>query len=118
MLTVNPTVINSLGMNSPGFHVLIFFQAKPDKIAKLDGLLADLVTLSRAEPGCRYYEPFRDGQNPDKFIVIEAWDTPEQWQAHLKAPHVAKALAQIDAEQMLTQPFTAQPLSPLANSAR
>ena len=118
MLTVNPTVINSLGMNSPGFHVLIFFQAKPDKSAKLDGLLADLVTLSRAEPGCRYYEPFRDGQNPDKFIVIEAWDTPEQWQAHLKAPHVAKALAQIDAEQMLTQPFTAQPLSPLANSAR
>jgi len=39
--------------------------------------------------------------------LTEAWDAKEQWQNHLQATHVAKALAQISAEDMLTQPFTA-----------
>ena len=49
----------------------------------------------------------------DKLTVIEAWDTPEQWQAHLQTPHVQKVLAALEGEQVLTQPFTAQQLRPL-----
>ena len=54
---------------SEGFHVLIFFEAKPGKAEALGQILADLI-----------------------------------------APYVAKALAKVNAEDMLTQPFTAQQL--------
>ena len=27
---------------------------------------------SRAEPGCLYYQPFTDVENPEKLVVIEA----------------------------------------------
>jgi quinol monooxygenase YgiN len=41
-------------MDSAGFHVLIFFEAKPDKAEKLEQLLKDLVEPSKAEAGCHY----------------------------------------------------------------
>jgi quinol monooxygenase YgiN len=95
---------------SNGFHVLIFFEAKPGKSEALGRILADLSSPSRAEPGCRYYEPFADTENPEKFTVIEAWDSQEQWHKHLQTPHVANALAEVNSADMLIQPFTAQQL--------
>jgi quinol monooxygenase YgiN len=95
---------------SEGFHVLIFFEAKPGNAEALGRILTDLIAPSRAEPGCRYYAPFADAENLGKFTVIEAWDTQEQWQTHLQSPHVTKALAEVNAEDILTQPFTAQQL--------
>jgi quinol monooxygenase YgiN len=93
--------------------VLIFFEAKPGRAARLSSLLADLVAPTRAEPGCRYYMPFADLQNAEKLTVIEAWDSPEYWQAHLQTPHVRRVLTALEAEQLLTQAFTAQQLHPL-----
>jgi len=101
-------VVNSFAMAESSFHVLIFFQAKPGKSVDLGGILADLVAPSRAEPGCKSYEPFADTQNPDKFVVVEEWETQEQWHAHLRTPHVAEALAKVDAEAILSEPFAAQ----------
>src|SRR5215469_1829004 len=92
---------------SNGFHVLIFFEAKLGKSEALSRILADLVSPSRAEPGCK---PFADIENPEKFTVIEAWDSQEQWRKHLQTPHVAKALAEVNSADILTQPFTAQQL--------
>lgn len=99
---------------STSFHVLIFFEAGPGKAEALSHILTELVAPTRAESGCRYYEPFSDIEAPEKFTVIEGWDTPEQWQNHLKAPHVVKALTQIKDEDLLTQPFKAQQLRSLA----
>jgi quinol monooxygenase YgiN len=93
-----------------GFHVLIFFEAKLGKAEALGRVLVDLITPSRTEPGCRFYEPFEDTENPGRFTVIEAWDTQEQWHRHLQTPHVAKALAEVNSQDILTQPFTAQQL--------
>src|ERR1700730_19308771 len=92
------------------FHVLIYFEAKPGKADALGQVLVDLIAPSRAEPGCKYYQPFADTENPGKFTVIEAWETQSQWHAHLQAPHVVKALAEVEAAEMLMQPFKAQQL--------
>jgi hypothetical protein len=54
-----------------GFHVLIFFEAKPSKAEALGRTLAGLIGPSRAEPGCRHYESFADIENSAKFTVIE-----------------------------------------------
>jgi quinol monooxygenase YgiN len=99
---------------STSFHVLIFFEAKPGKAVALGRILTELVVPTRAEDGCRYYEPFSDIEAPEKFTVIEGWDTPEQWQNHLKAPHVSRALTEIKDEDILTEPFKAQQLRSLA----
>lgn len=96
-------------MSNP-FHVLIFFEARSGKAEALGRILVDLISPSRAEPGCRYYEPFGDIENSAKFTVVEAWETPEHWQRHLQTPHLTKALAQIQDEEILAQPFTAQQL--------
>jgi quinol monooxygenase YgiN len=92
------------------FHVLIFFEAQAGKAEMLGRILVDLTAPSRAEPGCRYYEPFADSESPGKFTVIEAWDTGEHWQKHLQRPHVVKALTEIDTSSMLARPFTVQQL--------
>jgi quinol monooxygenase YgiN len=65
------------------FHVLVFFEAKPGKAEALGRILVDLIAPSRAEPGCRYYEPFEDTGNPGRFTVIETLDTQKQWHKHL-----------------------------------
>ena len=95
---------------SASFHVLIFFEAKAGKADVLARILTDLTEPSRAEHGYKYYEPFADISDPNKFTVVEAWDSPEQWQAHLQTPHVTKALGEVQSDDVLTQPFTAQQL--------
>jgi quinol monooxygenase YgiN len=99
------------------FHVLVFFEAKPGKAEALGRVLLNLVNPSRAEPGCQYYDAFADTENSGKFTVIEGWETSAQWQMHLRAPHVLKALEEIEAAQMLLQPFKAQQLRPLNPTA-
>lgn len=99
---------------SDGFHVLIFFEAKPGKAEALGRILVDLIAPSRAEPGCRCYEPFADLQHPEKFTVVEAWDNRDQWAKHLQMPHIAEALRELDAEDILARPFTAQQLRLIA----
>ena len=96
------------------FHVLIFFEAKAGKAETLGDILRDLGIPSRRESGCRYYESFADIEYPEKFTTIEQWDTRDQWQMHLKTPHVAKALAQLDDGDILTQPLKAQQLQSIS----
>jgi|ERR1041385_4467691 quinol monooxygenase YgiN len=95
---------------SNGFHVLVFFEAKPGKAEALGRILADLIAPSRAEPACRYYQAFADRENANRFTVIEAWATPDDWQKHLQATHVANALEKLSTYDILVQPFTAQQL--------
>lgn len=83
-------------------------------MARLCSLLDRLIAPSRAEPGCRYYQPFTDFADPDKVTVIEAWETPEQWHAHLRTPHVQQVLAALEGERILSRPYKTQQLLPLA----
>jgi quinol monooxygenase YgiN len=104
---------DSLRTMSAGFHVIISFEAAPGRAGELASVLSHLVEPSRAEPGCVYYQPFTDVENPEKLIVIEAWERREQWQAHLASLHVAHALALIEKQALLTRPFSAQQLRSL-----
>jgi quinol monooxygenase YgiN len=104
---------DSLRTMPTGFHVTISFEAAPGKAGELASILNDLVEPSRAEPGCLYYQPFTDVENPEKLVVIEAWERREQWQAHLASLHVVQALALIEKQALLTKPFSAQQLRSL-----
>jgi quinol monooxygenase YgiN len=48
----------------------------------LSGLLATYVLLTRTQPGCRNVDLATSVTRPERFVVIQKWDSPEAQQAH------------------------------------
>lgn len=46
-----------------------------------------LAPLSRAEPGCRYYQPYRDPSQPRVFRIFEVYDDEAAFEAHKASSH-------------------------------
>lgn len=46
-----------------------------------------LVGPSRAEPGCRFYQPNRDLENPRVFFFYEIYDDEAAYRAHGESAH-------------------------------
>ena len=44
--------------------------------------LERLAVPSRDEPGCRFYQPCRDPENPDAFLIFEIYDDQAAFEAH------------------------------------
>ena len=42
---------------------------------------------SRDEPGCRFYQPCRDPENPDAFLIFEIYDDQAAFEAHGASEH-------------------------------
>ncbi len=49
--------------------------------------LRALAPASRGEPGCLYYQPCRDRENPRAFLVFEVYEDEEAYQAHGRSDH-------------------------------
>ena len=49
--------------------------------------LTQLAGPSRAEPGCHYYQPCRDPENPRNFFIFELYDDPQAVDAHVASEH-------------------------------
>jgi len=50
-------------------------------------LLEQLAPASRAEPGCLYYQPCRDREDPRRFLIFEAYEDDEAFRAHGESEH-------------------------------
>jgi quinol monooxygenase YgiN len=46
-----------------------------------------LIEPSRAEPGCRLYQPARDLDDPRVFVLIEVYDDEAAYRAHGDSEH-------------------------------
>ena len=49
--------------------------------------LAKLSPLSREEPGCRFYQAYRDPSEPRVFHIFEIYDDEDAVAAHGSSPH-------------------------------
>jgi quinol monooxygenase YgiN len=49
--------------------------------------LTKLSPLSRQEPGCRYYQAYRDPAEPRVFRIFEIYDDQDAVAAHASSPH-------------------------------
>lgn len=45
---------------------------------------------SAAEPGCRFYQPTVDPQDPRLFTLIEIYDDEDAYEAHLASDHFVR----------------------------
>lgn len=46
-----------------------------------------LIEPSRAEPGCRLYQPTRDLEDPRVFLLFEVYDDEAAYRAHGESEH-------------------------------
>lgn len=73
------------------------FTVKADKIEEFTRIASELVARARTDAGCMAYELCQDQHNKQCFAIIEAWESPEAFEAHAKAPHSTELGPLLDA---------------------
>jgi quinol monooxygenase YgiN len=75
-------------------QVVAIFEPKPEFLDEVRALLSEVAVEVRTEEGCLFYDLFQaiDG----RLWFIEAWESRDLWQAHNKAPSVARTKAGIE----------------------
>ena len=86
-------------------------RANPDKIELIRTELEKLVPITRAEDGCIQYDLHQDNDDPAHFMFYENWESREQWQTHMNAPHLA---AYMNATQGAVAEFTLYEMTQIA----
>ena len=61
--------------------------AKEGREERVFAILEELAPASRAEPGCRYYQPCRDREDPRRFLIFETYDDDDALRAHSESEH-------------------------------
>jgi quinol monooxygenase YgiN len=69
------------------YVVSAVWTAKPGKEELVRDAIRQLVPLSRAEPGCRFYQPHADPAEPRVFRLFEVYDDEAAYKAHGDSEH-------------------------------
>jgi quinol monooxygenase YgiN len=69
------------------YVVSAVWTAKPGKEELVRDAIRQLVPLSRAEPGCRYYMPHFAPEEPGVFRLFEVYDDEAAYKAHGDSEH-------------------------------
>lgn len=70
--------------------------SRPECRDEVEALLRGLVEPTRAEPGCINYDFHVDAADPCVFVFYENWTSQADLDAHLKMPHLAPLVGQVD----------------------
>jgi quinol monooxygenase YgiN len=66
------------------------WRAKEGSEERLEALIGELVEPSRAEPGCRFYQPHRSHDDPRLFFLYEQYADEAGYQAHMDCEHFTR----------------------------
>lgn len=72
------------------FALTAKWTAKPGEEDTVFGAIQQLIEPSRMEPGCRYYQPNRDINDPRVFLFYEIYDDEDAYAAHGASGHFAR----------------------------
>ncbi len=73
--------------------VIATIRAKPGTELRAKEILTSLVKPTRQEAGCINYDLHVRADQPGTFVFYENWASEAALDAHLKTPHVQKALS-------------------------
>ena len=79
--------------NSKVIFIVIKFPVRPDRSDKWLPLVADFTTATRAEPGNIFFEWSRSVDNPNQFVLVEAFRDRQAGEAHVNSDHFKTAMA-------------------------
>ncbi len=91
---VDPSAAN---LNS-GFVVSVRIVAKDGEAEAVADILEGLVGPSMAEPGMKFFMPYRSAINPAEFLVYELYENEAGWDAHNASPHFLNAVDKLIAK--------------------
>ena len=72
----------------PKLTIVADIHTQPDKIDFVKEELLKMLPITREEEGCIQYDMHQDNDNPAHFLFFEIWESREQWQVHMNAPHL------------------------------
>jgi len=75
------------------FVLVAKWTAKAGEEQRVQDALARLAGPSRAEPGCRFYKPCRDTEDPRVFLIFEIYDDAAALEAHAASEHFQRIAA-------------------------
>src|SRR5579871_6092802 len=75
---------------------LVTVRAKTEKSDLLGAALAEMLTLSRREPGCRLAELHRSADDALVWMVYERWRDPDAFASHMQQPYTLDFIKRLD----------------------
>ncbi|MFP3579542.1 putative quinol monooxygenase [Arthrobacter sp. fls2-241-R2A-200] len=72
--------------------IVVKFKVKPDWSERWLDLVADFTEATRAEPGNLWFDWSRSVDNPNEFVLVEAFQD-DAAEAHVSSEHFKKAMA-------------------------
>ena len=70
------------------FVLTAMWTAKEGEADRVRYALERLARPSREEPGCRFYQPCRDPEDANAFLIFEIYDDEAAFAAHGASEHV------------------------------
>lgn len=95
-MTAAPTLARSQGGGSTPLTVAAQIKAKPGKEQELRQALQALVQPTRGEEGVIDFNLHAANEEPGLFLFYENWKSKEDWDRHLKSPHIQAFLEKKD----------------------
>jgi quinol monooxygenase YgiN len=68
----------------------LFDTTGPAASDRLLSVLAKYVVVSRQQPGCRNIDLCMSTTTPNRFVVIQKWESPEAQRAHFDSPEMVE----------------------------
>lgn len=78
-------------------NVIAHIWVKPESLDQLKPTLTLLVTETRKEKGCLYYDLYQSLDDANHFIMNEKWESSEDLGAHMQSEHFKQCGALIGA---------------------
>ncbi|MGA2370958.1 MAG: putative quinol monooxygenase [Candidatus Korobacteraceae bacterium] len=79
------------------------FHARPGNEIAVAEAIMDVVTSSRAEPGCLSIHAFRSIRDPQLFYIHSRWTSEEAFEIHAGLPHTVRFIERV--ERLIDHPL-------------
>ncbi|MEU9131404.1 putative quinol monooxygenase [Kitasatospora sp. NPDC048540] len=79
------------------------FTARPEFSDRWVSLVEEFTLATRAEPGNIFFEWSRSVDNPDQYVLLEAFESAEAGAVHVNSEHFKAAMAELPA-RIATKP--------------
>lgn len=87
-LFANPVLAQTKDSGSAPLTIVAQLKAKPGKEKELQQVLQALVEPTRHEEGIINYDMHVSNEDPGLFVFYENWRTKDEWERHMKSPHL------------------------------
>ena len=62
--------------------IVIVTVTDPDEVETVSGAFAKMRPMCLSEPGCVSWNAYHSGADPQRFVLVEQWESEKHWEAH------------------------------------